>query len=101
MISEEIKVGHFTCRDGVISGPEEYMADRGKALIAKIEGTPGANFQGTSKPGLDGIKAILGRFQADFTEWLIQKLISENLLTPANAKSFADTFIATDPKHKN
>jgi len=99
--SNEIKVGHFTCREGVISGPEEYMAERGKELIAKINGVPGANFQGTKTPDVDGITSILIRFQVDFTEWLIQKLLSENLLSPANAKSFTDTLMAVNPKYKN
>ncbi len=98
---DEIRVGHFSCRNGVISGPEEYMAERGRELVAKINGVPGANFQGTKTSNINGITAILIRFQVDFTEWLITKLLAENLLSPANSKMFTDTLIVVDPKYKN
>jgi hypothetical protein len=97
----EIRVGHFTCRGGVISGPEEYMAERGAELIAKINNLPGADFQEGKPSKPDGITAILIRFQVDFTEWLIMKLLSENLLSPANARSFTDILMAVEPKYIN
>ncbi len=99
--SNEVRVGHFTCRDGLISGPDEYMADRGSELIAKIGNIPGTGYPANIPKNVYGIKALLARFQIDFTDWLIEKLLKENLLSPENAKACAAIFIEVDPKFKN
>ena len=68
-IPNEKTVGQFSCKDGCISGPKQYMVEQGCALIEKIEAGQDLIFNMTSHRSPDFITAILVRLQTDFAGW--------------------------------
>ncbi len=64
-------VGEFTYQDGVVSGPAEYMRERGNGRIERIlEGTcsvfnAGARFSA----GTDTATLVLASLQTDYANW--------------------------------
>lgn len=69
--TNEITVGKFTFdrKTGVVSGPKEYMEERGSARIRSIEDGQDVvfNFGVTSAP--DVFTAVLVSLQTDYASW--------------------------------
>lgn len=65
------KVGEFTYADGVVSGPAEYMRERGNDRIERIlAGTCSAFAAGVRfGAGVDTATLVLTSLQTDYAGW--------------------------------
>lgn len=65
----KVEVGAFTYENGVLTGPVEYMAERGNARLDRILSGQDAvfNFGCTRAPSVE--QAILVSLQTDYAGW--------------------------------
>ncbi len=63
-------VGQFTCEDGILCGPRDYMEEQGNGLLDKILAGEDAIFNMTKDQSSDIETAILVRLQTDYAGWL-------------------------------
>lgn len=63
-------VGRFTLENSVLSGPHDYMAEQGNALVDKILAKEDTVFNMTADQSPDIETAILVRLQTDYAGWL-------------------------------
>ncbi len=63
-------VGQFTCEDGILCGPRDYMKEQGNALLDKILVGEDTVFNMTATQSPDIETAILVRLQTDYAGWL-------------------------------
>jgi hypothetical protein len=72
------KVGRFEFdpKSGTLSGPAEYMKERGNALIDAIQGGTDNIFNMTASFSPDPVTAIMVRLQTDFAGWLGSRQIA-------------------------
>jgi hypothetical protein len=68
------EVGRFALEDGVVSGPAEYMRERGDARLREIEAGRDSVFNAGLQFGSPNVEtAILVSLQTDYAGWLGQK----------------------------
>lgn len=72
---EMLKVGEFTCENGSVAGPAEYMRERGSARLERImSGTDTVfNFGCRQSPNVE--TAVLVSLQTDYAAWKGQRLL--------------------------
>jgi len=63
-------VGKFSLTDGVLSGPYEYMVERGNALVDRMLAGEDQIFNLTESQSPDVETAILVRLQTDYAGWV-------------------------------
>jgi len=68
-IPDEKTVGRFTYKGGAITGPAQYLEDRGIALLETIKAGQDPVFNKTWHKSPDIITALLVRLQNDYTGW--------------------------------
>lgn len=87
-IPKEKTVGVFTYQKGTISGPKEYMEQKGNALISKIEDGRDPVFNITADQSPDLITAILVRLQTDYAGWIgVKRLIDSLKISPSTNRT--------------
>ncbi len=63
-------VGRFELEDGILSGPAQYMKERGDALVDAICAGEDVIFNTTAHLSPDVETAVLVRLQTDYAGWL-------------------------------
>jgi hypothetical protein len=63
-------IGSFTLADGILSGPQDYMIERGNALTDRILAGEDTIYNLTASQSPDVETAVLVRLQTDYAGWL-------------------------------
>ena len=76
-----VTVGAFTYEDEVVTGPAEYMRERGNARLAKILAGEDTVFNAGCQfsPGSDTATLVLTSLQTDYANWLGSRSLLERL----------------------
>ena len=82
-------VGRFELEDGILSGPAQYMAERGDTLVDAIFAGEDMIFNTTAHLSPNIETALLVRLQTDYAGWLgmkqVEGWLSSSLQTSADA----------------
>lgn len=74
-----VTCGRFTLDDNTVTGPGEYMIERGNALLDAIEAGDDTMFNLTAHLSPSAEMAVLVRLQTDFAGWLGQQQLLRQL----------------------
>ncbi len=73
------QVGQFSIESGVLSGPKQYMEEKGRARLERILTGEDVVFNASLFYSPDAETGILVSMQTDYAGWLGQKELSQCL----------------------
>ena len=75
-----MKVGEFTYENGTVSGPAQYMTEKGNAKVEDILAGRSAVFNyGVGLPGANPAQLVLVALQTDYAGWRGMRLTKAEL----------------------